>query len=556
MNKPTETLFPAFGCENGKVKLRGYAGDMEKNVLNRLVSDAFNYDFLMADLNFNQKRWFTNYSGDVSGRYLEVMSRASAGNPDKYRVLKRMREDVPALQREDGHFGTEAHIDWAAELDNIKDNDSGRLIRTALLWGNSRILLGLIEAYLAFGDEKCIASAKKLGDFYIDVSNYLTAPDRVAEFHLSGSSPGGYSTCWFPAVEGLVRLYKVTNEEKYLNTAAEMAEFRHKNNFDKLPCGHSHGYLCAAYGELLLYAATGEDKYLNWVEKSWNELVSGGYVSPAGGLLERAVIGDSRDEGCSNNDWFRLNLELARITKNIKYWGMAERTFVNAFAANQYDTGGFGHRRALSDGLGQFGYGMHIEEALWCCTFHGGLGTQLLKYYLVSYDGNTVSINLPFEFEANFDSGLVIEQKNVEIEANGVLLAQQIIISGEAGAGVKIKVNLPEWADKLVIADGGAVAETTVYEHEIVTKQAYGPGSILDLRYYGEIITENRFCGRAGAVSPADNVVFRRGANVLTLRGTDKITTVTLNEAKTRLLPFEPMQNSTVSVFVFGIREM
>ena len=47
---------------------------MEQRILKRLQGPEFNEQFLIADLDFNQERWFTNYSGDISGRFLEIMS--------------------------------------------------------------------------------------------------------------------------------------------------------------------------------------------------------------------------------------------------------------------------------------------------------------------------------------------------------------------------------------------------------------------------------------------------------------------------------------------------
>lgn len=49
---------------------------MEQRILKRLQGPEFNEQFLIADLDFNQERWFTNYSGDISGRFLEIMSLA------------------------------------------------------------------------------------------------------------------------------------------------------------------------------------------------------------------------------------------------------------------------------------------------------------------------------------------------------------------------------------------------------------------------------------------------------------------------------------------------
>ena len=123
------------------------------------------------------------------------------------------------------------------------------------LWGNARLLCGLVEAARAFPDDKAIAAAaRRLGDFYISLLPRFNDPDRIAEYTAGGTYAAGYVTCWFPAMEGLVKLRDLTGEKKYLDAAAAMAEFYHR--FDRLPVDHAHGMLCNQVSLLLLYEAT------------------------------------------------------------------------------------------------------------------------------------------------------------------------------------------------------------------------------------------------------------------------------------------------------------
>ena len=76
-------------------------------------------------------------------------------------------------------------------------------------------------------------------------------------------------------MEGLVRLYEVTGEEKYLRQAQKMADFRQEYQFDRLPIEHTHGYLCCVYSLLLIYKESREKKWLVMAEKNWKDLVEG-----------------------------------------------------------------------------------------------------------------------------------------------------------------------------------------------------------------------------------------------------------------------------------------
>ena len=57
-----------FGGPVGKALRRGVA---------RLAQPPYTQDWLLADVSFQVNRIFTNYSGDVSGRFLEL---AGLGN--------------------------------------------------------------------------------------------------------------------------------------------------------------------------------------------------------------------------------------------------------------------------------------------------------------------------------------------------------------------------------------------------------------------------------------------------------------------------------------------
>lgn len=131
------------------------------------------------------------------------------------------------------------------------------------------------------------ACARKLGDFYLHTEEELASSLRVEEYRATGTYAAGYATCYFPGMEGLVRLYEVTGEEKYLRQAQKMADFRQEYQFDRLPIEHTHGYLCCVYSLLLIYKESREKKWLVMAEKNWKDLVEGGYVMPGGGLLEK-----------------------------------------------------------------------------------------------------------------------------------------------------------------------------------------------------------------------------------------------------------------------------
>jgi rhamnogalacturonyl hydrolase YesR len=78
-------------------------------------------------------------------------------------------------------------------------------------------------------------------------------------------------------------------------------------------------------GLLLLYEATGKAEYLERPQRRWDQAVQGGFVWPTGGVGEKFRVSYPVDEGCSEADWLRLNLQLWRLTSESRYLEMAER---------------------------------------------------------------------------------------------------------------------------------------------------------------------------------------------------------------------------------------
>jgi hypothetical protein len=305
------------------VTLCGDIGNAASSAEKRFLREPFdNLSWLRADLTFEMKRHFTNYSGDISGRFLElmaVMCQEHSVSADKIhpQYLPLLRE-IPKLQCSDGHFG-DPNIDWNGTIDFGKSSPK----YMPALWGNSRILCGLVESYKLTKDENILQSAVKLGDFYVNISRRLTDSQKVAEF--TGVSAGeineaiqnpakrsnaaekldtyaaGYGTCFFPAAEGLVKLYQETKEKMYLETADKIVGFYAA--FDMTRTNHTHGMLCTYYGGLLVSHETGNKAYLAQSEKRWDELTEGGFINPMGGIAE-GIAEKSRpvDEGCSEAD--------------------------------------------------------------------------------------------------------------------------------------------------------------------------------------------------------------------------------------------------------------
>jgi len=442
---PPYALLPAK-----EVKMSGIFGEALNRGVARLTQPPYSEAWLRADVSFEVNRIFTNYSGDVSGRFLELASLTSpAGQPSPAPLLPLMKS-ISRFQKADGHFGV--------DVDLAKPLPAGSA-PIPMLWGNARLLVGLITAWQEFHDPAMLAAAKRLGDFYVASAAQLCSPEREADYHKSGTDGGSYTCCYFPAIEGLVLLHTVTKDQRYLQQAERMAEFFQK--FDRLPIDHSHGNLCAWRGILMLYGTTGDRKYLRRAEAKWEAAMQGGYVWPLGGVGEHWYVSFMGDEGCSESDWLRFNLDLGRFTGKVRYLETVDRLLHNQYLTNQCHNGGFGMCHVDGDAAGPIGTDGMLDEWPFCCSFHGPLGLHFLKGYLAAGSEHGVVMQFPLDFTApvhadGHDWLLKVRTKS-ELAKGKYTVKIELAPQGKvASAPTMLWVRIPNWASGCEVAPGPA----------------------------------------------------------------------------------------------------
>jgi hypothetical protein len=558
--------------EPNRVVMSGAWGDAYSRGLSRIGSAPYEASFVLSDVSFQTNRWFTNYSGDISGRFLELASLSSSRDNPQPEALKTVLLQIAKYQKADGHFG--ADVDWknpealkGAEWDNKV---------MPLMWGNGRLLLGLTAAASRFSDPVLRAAAEKLGDFYATtVVGLFCDPARREYYTQATGYASAYVTCVFEGMEGLVQLYRLTGEKRYLDTVRRMADFHEQ--FDTLPVNHSHGSLSEHEALILLYEFTGDVRYLNRVVARWDRIVHEGYVSPVGGVLEKFVVtGFDRDEGCSEADWLRLNLMLWRNTGQSRYLDMVERTMFTEMAANQWPDGGFGHRNFGVDATGPYAFWDYSQEALWCCAFHGPLALRELKSCLATGAKGAIELQFPVSFEAPVAVGkahwlvkseALPEQPGVpvrcdvtltQVSAKGTAKAQEQE-KGKGKGKVSLWVRTPEWASYVTAKVNGKPEPLALARQGYVKTQPLAAGTTIQLSYAAQPYLENRRLQRVALPQnlPArvENVVVRYGPQVLVNDGSGDIQAVSLKvdasgvlrlpgaEAATRLVPWSKVTN-------------
>ena len=445
---------PAAGSETATVghSLGGSPvhGDLDRrfNLTLRRVLEGdgprYSEEFLLADVRPTAERRFTEFSGDLSGRYIGALATAARVYGVGVPGLDALVEKTIALQKPEGYFGSAFHFD--------KPTDS----EMALLWGNGRLLVGLLEYYEWKPSDPVLASSRRIGDFLVRISPSMQSKamrDSFGAQHFAASY-----ICWTQQTEGLSKLYGVTKDERYRTLAESIAAVT-----ERRPGDHVHGYLSSLRGALDLYVLTKDEKLLRQCEDSWQEITASRDLLITGGVPEGWSPNNHRTEGCGEADWVRLNLALWQATGKPKYLTMAERAIFNEFAFNQFATGDFGHRVYTETGLP----GAGAVRAWWCCTLHGLRCFPAVHESAFRQTENGASYDLPVDGRIDTAGLSVVAEATLARDGSA-----RITILRASDEPAAIDVRKPDWADATECRMEGSARE------QFATREAESSGPI------------------------------------------------------------------------------
>ena len=432
---------------------RGEFAMRMRRIQDRLTRPGFpeyTQEFILADVKLDPSypRLYSDFSGDVSGRYIEALAVAPAGDPAKLDELVR---ELLRYQRPDGRFGNAAL--------SFESTAIGKP-QMALLWGNGRLLVGLLAYHRARPAPAVLNAARQLGEFLLRVRQQCARPE-VAQ-RLQGLGAYGL-ICFTQLIEGLVMLSQASGDSRYIEAARAIAPLLPPRGIQ-----HTHGYLSTLRGILLLHEATGDPGLLDSVEDAYRELVLSPDYVVFGGVLEffgaetpglspadLKKLGeidnkDPQDEGCSLADFVRLSLQLWRATGRAEYLDRAERCLLNHFFANQFASGDFGHHILYKRG---FRPSESPGKAWWCCNMHGLRAFPDVLEAMVTGEAGAVRVNL-FLDGAYSNANIALA-----MQTTPALDGVTITIERDSSGVVPLAVRKPGWAAGVAMRVDGQPAQ-------------------------------------------------------------------------------------------------
>ena len=435
------------------------------------VSPVFTPEFILADvaLDPDYPRRFYNFSGDLSGRYVEVMSLfpEQAGSVD----LDSLVQQIIRYQRPDGRFGD-------ASLEFTADQIGGE--HMALLWGNGRLLVGLMQYYNQTQDRKVLAAGRKLGDFFLQTYEACATPqvrEKLRDFGAKGI------ICFTQYIEGLVMLSKHSGDDRYTQVAAQAYQVLPDRGQQ-----HTHGYLSTLRGVLDLYEHTKDTKHLRYVRQAYDNLVQSDDYTAFGAVHEYFGGKGNRDEGCSTADFMRLSFQLYQLTGEPEYLERGEFALHNAFYFNQYFTGDFGSHFISKEGAEPSA----LMASWWCCTMHGLRAMHEVKnkrLVTTTPDRKQVELYLETTYEDD-DLAFTIAQEGKENDHYSYTLT----VSKVNNPPVQLALRKPAWATTMRVSQGNTAVAASPNDAYVALVQPVRNGDTIHvaLTYRKMLLTDEK----------------------------------------------------------------
>ena len=327
---------------------------------------ALNYNRLSESSYYKAEEIFSpadyDWQGDKEGRALLAFVSHYKISGKKIPCMTHMLKKLPEKLNSRGYLG-------AVSADTVSEQQ---------LSGHSWLLRGLCEYYERFSDDYALTVIKSIVEnLYLPTKGlYYDYPANRAEANVgdvSGSETGRLGKwllssdigCAFMSIDGLSHAYKVTCDERIKELLDE--EIKVFLSIDKVALrAQTHCTLTAARGLLRMYSLLSDEKYLKGAREIYDLYFNGGGVTYTYQNLNWWHRPDSWTEPCAVIDSLMLALELYKLTGDETFRKTAARVYHNGFATLQRDNGGTDTVVTAESGFDRLQ--MQTYEAPFCCS--------------------------------------------------------------------------------------------------------------------------------------------------------------------------------------------
>jgi len=382
--------------------------------------------------------------------------------PKLRQYLDDLIDKVAAAQEPDGYLYTPRPL--GAHIDRIGEERWAKLESSHELYNAGHMYEAAVAHYHATGSRKFLEIALKNADLVCETFGH--GEDQIQEV------PGHQE------IEvGLLKLYQVTGDEKYLEQAEFFVDLRgraeqrggvgavYRQNHKPFVAqrdvaGHAVRGLYLYMAGTDLAAMTDDPAYDDTVDALWRDYVSSkmyvtGGVGPRGhgeGFGEPYELPNLRSyaETCASIAATMWNHRLFRLHGAARYMDLVERTFYNAALAGvSLDGDRFFYPNPMkADGQFAFNHGSHKRKPWFgtaCCPTNVVRAVPQIRDYIYARQADRVYVNLFVNSRARLemDSGPVTLEQESQYPWKGTI---QLSVSPESARSFPLYVRIPGWA--------------------------------------------------------------------------------------------------------------
>jgi len=451
------------------------------------------------------------WAGEHAGKYLEAACNVwkLTHNPALKKQMDRIMYQLINTQMADGYLGTYTPDQYWTSWD---------------VWSHKYNLHGLLAYYASTGYQPALESCRKMGDLLC--RTFGNKPGQK-DIILAGTHIGMAATS---VLDAMVELYKYTADKKYLDFCYYILDAWEQDNgpkvistilatgkVKKVGNGKAYEMLSNYVGLVKLYQVTGDKKFLQAAEMAWQDVVTNQlYITGTSSSHEYFQDDDylpagSRDnmgEGCVTTTWVQLNQELFETTGDIKYLNQLERSVYNhLLAAENPQTGCVSYYTPL---MSKKNYTCYIT----CCQSSVPRGIALVPNFTFGYISKVPAVLL-YEPAVYRQKVITSDKKSRDIvfklegnfpESGNLVLS----VTGSGPASFPVKLRVPEWCTNYTATVGGTLYKGVPNQFVTINK-IWKPGEKITIHF--DMPVNNI----AGGKSYPGQIAFQRGPQVLAL---------------------------------------
>lgn len=302
----------------------------------------------------------------------------------------------------------------------------------------------------------------------------------------AGTSDAG---CGFIMLDGATAAYELLKWPDLKQIIDEMIETFLKINLDSNHI-QTHATLSALRGILRLYELTAEQKYLEIVINKFDFYKAEAWTEAYGNYNWFGV--PRWTEPCAIIDSYIVAVGLWKVTGNPQYIEEAHKIYFNAISHGQRYTGAFGTDKCVgaAEAEDRFFISPQTFEVYWCCSMRGGEGfTRAIEYnFFIEKD----SIYIPFYNNCTakivFDDGYMLLEEKTEYPYNGSVSFK--ILESTSDSSKTIKLFAPSWADKYKVSINGNMVDAAYGNGFAVIDGFFISGDIISVEFEVSVRSE------------------------------------------------------------------